>query len=30
MQARHSTGSHNEARRMSPGKCFNKGRAMLA
>jgi len=30
MQARHSTGSHNKARRMSPGKCFNKGKATLA
>jgi len=30
MQARHSTRSHNEARRMSPGKCFNKCKATLA
>jgi len=30
MQARHSTESHNEERWMSPGKCFNKGKATLA
>ena len=30
MQARHSTGSQHEARRMSPGKCFSKGKRTLA
>jgi len=30
MQARHSSGSHHKAPRMSPGQCFNKGKARLA